>query len=260
MDLGIEGRWAVVCASTAGLGFAAAEALATEGVNVMLNGRDTARLDAARDKLRTIAPAVEIRTVGADLDEVATTDALLEACAEPDIVITNNAGPRPATLRDATPDDWSKGLSGNLFNHLRLIDRVVDGMQERRFGRIVNITSAMVSAPQSQMTVSSAVRTALTSVSKSLSHDLAPFGVTVNNVQPERIDTGRMRQIAQMVADRRNITIEEARADIASTIAAKRFGRPEELGATVAFLCGTRSGYITGQNIRVDGGTYPGLL
>lgn len=259
MDLGIAGRWAIVCASSDGLGYASAQALVGEGVNVVINGRDPERLARAADQLRATA-AGEVIGVPADLLDSGTVDALLGACPEPDIVVTNNAGPRPATLREATPADWQRGIEGNFLNHVRLIDRVTDGMCEREFGRIVNITSAMVTAPLAFMAVSSAVRSALTSVVKALSFELAPYNVTINNLLPERIDTGRQRQMAAMVAEQQGITVDDARAQIASTIAAKRLGRPEELGAACAFLCGHLAGYISGQNIHIDGGTYPALI
>ncbi|QHN19444.1 SDR family oxidoreductase [Gordonia amarae] len=260
MDLGISGRWAIVCASSSGLGLACAEALAAEGVNVVLNGRDGDRLAAAADRIRQTGASGTVIQVQADLLFPAATDALLAACPEPDIVVTNNAGPRPARLRDVTAQDWQRGIEGNLLNHLRLIDRVTDDMCERKFGRIVNITSAMVTAPKPIMAVSSAVRTGLTSVVKALSMELAPYNVTINNVLPERVDTGRMKQISELEAERQGISYEEARAFVASDIAARRFGRPEEVGAACAFLCGSLSGYISGQNLHVDGGTHPSLF
>jgi 3-oxoacyl-[acyl-carrier protein] reductase len=236
MDLGIAGRRAIVCASSSGLGYACAAA-----------------------KLRVEALGA-VMPVAGDLLDPATYDALLAACSEPDIVVTNNAGPRPGTLREATPDDWSRGIEGNLLNHLRLIDRVIDGMRQRRFGRIVNITSAMVTTPRAGMTVSSGVRAALTAVAKAVSIEAAADNVTINNLLPERIDSGRMLQMAKFVAERDAISLEEARLRQADAIAAKRLGRPEELGAACAFLCSHLAGYISGQNLHVDGGSYPALV
>lgn len=260
MDLGIAGRWAIVCASSAGLGYACAKALSLEGVNVVINGRDGERLAAAASQLRLDGATGQVVEVRGDLLDSATLGRLLDACPEPDIVVTNNAGPKPGRLRDATPADWTRGIEGNLLTHLRLIDAVIDGMCARRFGRIINITSAMVTTPRAEMAVSSGVRAALTAVVKGLSVNVAPHNVTINNLLPERIDSGRQLQMAQLAVERQDITFEEARRQQYQSIAAKRLGRPEELGAACAFLCGALAGYISGQNLHLDGGTYPALV
>jgi len=259
MDLGIAGRWAIICASSAGLGYACAEALSAEGVNVVINGRDGARLAAAADKLRGLGGG-KVVEVQADLLDPGTRELLLGACPEPDIIVTNNGGPRPGPLRTATEADWEQALQGNMLVHLRLIDSVIDGMCERRFGRIINITSAMVTSPGPGMAVSSAARAGLHATVKGLSFGVAPYNVTINNLLPYKIDSGRQVQVAQLSADREGISFEEARRRQTDPIAARRLGRPEEFGAACAFLCSELAGYISGQNLLLDGGSYRGLV
>ncbi len=258
MDLGIQGRRAIVLGSSRGLGLACATALATEGVHVVLNGRDTDTLEKARARLEETGASVE--AVRGDIADQATRDALLRTCPEPDILITNAGGPPPGRLRDATPEHWAHGLQVNLFAHLDLIERVIDGMRERRFGRIVNITSAMVTTPRPTMAVSSGVRSALTAVVKGLSLDVVRDNVTINNLLPERFDTARQEHMANVAAHRDGITYDEARHHQTASIAAGRLGRPEELGATCAFICSVWTGYMSGQNIHLDGGSYPALV
>ncbi len=258
MDLGIAGRRAIVAASSAGLGYACARSLAHEGVHVVLNGRDEQRLDAAAAALRT-ATSVSVAAVAGDVADAAPRAALLAECPEPDILVTNNAGPPPGQFQQWERDDWMAAVDANMVAPLLLIRDVLDGMVERRFGRVVNITSAMVKAPRSPMALSSAARTGLTSVVKGLSVDVAASNVTINNLLPERIDTGRQRQMADLAVAFKGITLEEAYAEIAATIAAGRLGRPEEFGDTCAFLCSAQAGYLTGQSIQLDGGTYGGL-
>lgn len=258
MNLGIDGRWAVVCASSQGLGRACAEALAAEGVNVVINGRDAERL--GKTAAGMAASGVEVRPVAADITTQAGREQLLAACPEPDILITNNAGPRPGSLLEVSDEDLARALDLHYWTPIRLVRAVVGGMRERRFGRIVNITSAMVTAPNPFMPASAGARTGMTAVMKGLARDVAKDNVTVNQLLPERIDSGRQVQMAKVEAERAGITYEEARHRQAESIAAKRFGRPEELGAACAFLCSAHAGYISGQNLHVDGGSYPGLI
>lgn len=260
MDLGIAGRRAIVAASSRGLGRACATALAREGVDVVVNGRDAEALDATARTIAAGAPGVRVSAVAGDIALAATRAALLEACPAPDIVVTNNGGPPPGRFQDWTHDDWTGALDANLLAAVFLIRDVLDGMVERRFGRIVNITSAMVMAPLSPMALSSAARSGLTSVAKALSRDVAHANVTINNLLPERIDTDRQRTMAELASAVKGITLDEAYAEIAQTIAAKRLGRPEELGDTCAFLCSAQAGYISGQNLHVDGGSHPGAF
>ena len=259
MDLGIAGRRAIVAASSAGLGFACAQSLAREGVHVVINGRDRQRLDAAATNLRAES-TVTVEAVAGDIADPTTRAALLAACAEPDILVTNNGGPPPGQFQQWGRDEWIAAVDANMLAPLLLIRDVIDGMVERRFGRIVNITSAMVTTPHAAMGLSSAARTGLTSATKGLSREVASANVTINNLLPERIDTGRQRQMAELAVAIKGITIEEAYAEIAATIAAGRLGRPDEVGDACAFLCSAQAGYISGQNLHLDGGSYPGLF
>ena len=174
--------------------------------------------------------------------------------------VPNNAGPSPSVFVDTTAQAWQDALSANLLAPLHLIQTVLPGMRERRFGRIVNITSAMVTTPNALMTPSVAARAGLTGVTKAVAGDVAADNVTINNLLPERINTGRQRQMADFAVATRGITLEEAYAEIAATIAAGRLGRPEELGDACAYLCSVQAGYISGQNLHVDGGSYRGLI
>ena len=258
MDLGIAGRRAIVGASSRGLGRACAIALAREGVDVVLNGRDEAALAEAADACR--AHDVRVQSVLGDVTLASTRDALLEACPKPDILITNNGGPPPGVLKDWDYDAWIGAFEANMITHMLMIRAVLDGMVERHFGRIVNITSAMVKSPRAPMGLSTGARAALTSVSKALSGEVASANVTINNILPERIDTGRQQYMAKMQAERQGITVAEAYQQIAQTIAAGRLGTPEEFADACAFLCSAQAGFISGQNLQLDGGSYAGLL
>jgi 3-oxoacyl-[acyl-carrier protein] reductase len=258
MNLGIDGRWAIVCASSQGLGRACAEALAAEGVNVVVNGRDAERLGKTAAALE--ASGVQVRPVAADISTDAGRAQLLAACPEPDILVTNNAGPRPGGLLEVSDEDLARALDLHYWTPIRLVRAVVGGMRMRRFGRIVNITSAMVTSPSPLMAASAGARTGLTAVMKGLSREVARDNVTVNQLLPERIDSGRQVQMAAIEAERSGISYEEARRRQAESIAAGRHGLPAELGAACAFLCGVHAGYISGQNLHLDGGSYRGLI
>lgn len=259
MDLGLSGRSAIVCASSRGLGYACADSLGREGVDLVLNGRDDERLAAAADELRT-THGVEVSMVVGDIADPATHTALLAACPAPDILVNNNGGPAPGRFQDWDRDDWIAALDANMVAPVLLIRAVIDGMVERGFGRIVNITSAMVKTPLSAMGLSTGARTGLTSVSKALARDVASANVTINNLLPERFDTDRQKEMAELHSALEGITLAEAYERMRATIAAKRLGRPEELGDACAFLCSTQAGYISGQNLQLDGGSYSGLL
>ena len=259
MNLGIEGRTAIVCASSQGLGLACARALAQEGVHVLINGREQAKLDKSAAALREVARG-DVIAIAAD---VTTTDGqakLLAACPSPDILINNNAGPSPGNFADIERDRWLKAIEANMIAPLMLIRAVLPAMRQRRFGRIVNITSAMVTTPRPHMTVSSGARAGLTAAMKGLSLEVARDNVTINNLLPERFDTDRQHQMAKAAMARENISYEEARARQIESIAARRLGDPKEFGATCAFLCGTLAGFMSGQNLHLDGGSYPALI
>ena len=259
MELGITGRSAIVCASSRGLGFACADALAREGVHVTINGRDEAALQAAAQQL-TDRHGVPVRAVAGDITDPATHEALMAACPQPDILVNNNGGPPPGRFADWDREAWIAALDANMLAPLAMIRAVLDGMVARRFGRIVNITSAMVKTPLSPMGLSTGARAGLTSVAKALSKDVAKANVTINNLLPERIDTARQRQMAELQASIAKITVEEAYERMAASIAAKRLGRPEEFGDACAFLCSAQAGFISGQNLQLDGGSYGGLF
>jgi 3-oxoacyl-[acyl-carrier protein] reductase len=259
MNLGIKGKKAIVCASSRGLGRACAEALAGEGVDVTLNGRTADALEAAADAIRERF-GVAVATVAGDVAADATRAALLAACPEPDILVTNNGGPSPGRYQDWDRDAWVGALDANLIAPALLITAVVDGMVARGFGRIVNITSAMVKTPLAPMGLSTGSRSGLTAFCKGLSRQVAHANVTINNLLPERFDTDRQRYMAELRAQLGGISVEQAYEEMRQSIAARRLGRPAELGAACAFLCSAQAGYVSGQNLQLDGGSYTGLL
>jgi 3-oxoacyl-[acyl-carrier protein] reductase len=259
MNVGLEGRRAIVCASSRGLGRACATALAREGVEVVVNGRDIEHLEATAAAIRGETGA-EVTAVVADLCTDEGRERLVAACAEPDILITNNGGPAPGRFEDWDHAAWLAALEQNLLAPALLIRAVIGGMRARRFGRIVNITSAMVKSPHPLMGLSTAARSALTAVCKGLSRDVARDNVTINNLLPERIDTDRQRFMAGLQAAARGISIEQAYHDIAASIAANRLGTPEEFAAACVYLCSAQAGFVSGQNLQIDGGSYAGLI
>lgn len=259
MDLGLTGRRAIVCASSSGLGRACATALAREGCEVVLNGRDAARLALAADEIEGRVGRRPSEAVG-DLNTPAGRAALLAVCDAPDILVTNNAGPPPGTLGDWDHAAWLAALEANLLAPIELISAVVPGMRRRRFGRIVNITSAVVKSPRLGMSLSTTARTGLTAFCKGLQREVVADNVTINNLLPQHIDTGRQQEMAQRMVRDRGITFDEARALQAKMVRAGRLGRPEELADACAFLCSAQASFISGQNLQVDGGSYDGLI
>ena len=259
MDLGIEGRSALVCASSQGLGFACALALAHEGCLVVINGRNGDRLKEAAAKLLRLTGR-QVTPVQADINTEAGRQQLLAACPAPDILVNNNAGPPPGHLADWDHAAWMGALESNLLAAALLIRDVMPGMRARKFGRIVNITSAMVKSPHPAMGLSTAARAGLTALSKALSRESIIDNVTINNLLPERFDTPRQEFMAQRLMREKNISRDEARQQIADTLPAKRFGDPAEFGAACAYLCSRQSGFMTGQNLQLDGGAYMGLV
>ena len=259
MDLGIRGRKAIVCASSQGLGLACATSLAREGCVVFINGRDGSRLEQAVGQIQA-ATGARATPVVADINTEAGRATLVGACPEADILVNNNAGPTPGKLADWDHAAWVAAVEANMLAPILLIRALLPGMRERRFGRIVNITSAMVKSPRAHMGLSTAARAGLTALGKSLVPEVAMDNVTINNLLPERIDTGRQRYLAERMMRMENIGYEEARARLADTIAAKRFGKPEEFGDACAFLCSEQASFISGQNLQLDGGSYKGLI
>jgi 3-oxoacyl-[acyl-carrier protein] reductase len=259
MDLGIAGRSAIVCGSSRGLGLACATALTAEGVNVVLNGIDADRLARTAEDLKSRSRA-NVIAVKADITTKAGRDQLLAACPQPDILVNNNAGPAPKEFLDIEEADWVTALQGNMIAALMLIRSVLPHMKAQRFGRIVNITSAMVTTPRGHMGLSSGARAGLTAVIKGLSIDVARDNVTINNLLPERFDTDRQVFMARRESEKAKISYEEARARQIASIPAGRHGRPSEFGATCAFLCSAHAGFMTGHNVHLDGGAYPSLV
>jgi 3-oxoacyl-[acyl-carrier protein] reductase len=252
MNLDIEGRVALVCASTAGLGLASARALADEGAHVVVSGR---RADLARDIAAELPKAswVEVdltRPTAAD-DLV---DAATRAAGQIDILVLNGPGPAPGTAATLDAQAAATAVETLLLGHIRLVDRVLPGMRERGWGRIVAVGSSGVVAPLPNLAASNAGRAALAGYLKTLATEVAADGVTVNMVVPGRIATDRVAQLDQAAADRTNRTPDEVRAASEAAIPARRYGRPAEFGATVAFLAGAQASYVTGSIVRCDGG------
>jgi 3-oxoacyl-[acyl-carrier protein] reductase len=259
MDLGISGRKAIVCASSRGLGRACAQALAEAGCEVVVNGRDPTILEAAVADLRR-ATGATVTGVAAD---VATADGqakLFAACPEPDILVNNNAGPPPRDFREISRAQMLEGVTANMVIAIELIQKAINPMIAKGFGRIVNITSGTVKLPQAGLDLSSAARGGLTIFVAGVARQVADKGVTINNLLPGAYETDRLKSVLTATAKRKGETYEKARADRIATIPAKRLGDLEGFGATCAFLCSAQAGFITGQNILLDGGAFPGPL
>ena len=259
MNLGIADRKAIVCASSRGLGKACALALAREGCLVVINGRNADSLESTAAEIAAITGRAPLVVV-ADVSTCDGRKALLAACPAPDILVTNNGGPEPGKAGQWDHDTWIAAVEGNMLSGILLIQAVVPGMRERRFGRIVNITSAMVKSPKLMLGLSTASRAGLTAFSKAMSNEVVRDNVTINNLLPERIETDRIQYMTEQLAQRRQLTLEQARAELLKPVAAKRFGRPDEFADACAFLCSAQAGYISGQNLQVDGGSYEGLI
>ena len=259
MDLGVNGKKAIVCASSKGLGKACAKALLEEGVSVVINARGEEQLSETYKELSKIDKD-RVSMVVADLNTEEGREKIVESCPDADILINNNNGPPPVNFLDTDKDAWLEALESNMLAAIFMIQALLPGMKQRKFGRIINITSAMVKSPHPMMSLSTSARTGLTAFSKGLSKEVAKDNVTLNNLLPERFDTDRQVFMTEMLMKNQNISRDEARSQIASSIAANRFGKPEEFGATCAFLCSQQASFISGQNIQLDGGSYEGLI
>ncbi len=259
MDLGLSGRRALVCASTRGLGLACAEALLDEGALVTVNGRSAATVAEVVARL-AVRHGARVNGVTADVSTEAGRTTLLAAVPDADILINNNAGPNPGDYMSFDQGAWMSALEANMVSPLLLIRALLPGMRQRRFGRIVNVTSAMVTTPRPHMTLSAGARAGLTAALKGLSFQVVRDNVTINNLLPERFDTDRQIQMARAASVRESISYEEARVRQVESIAAQRLGDPREFGATCAFLCSSLAGYMSGQNVHLDGGSYPALV
>jgi 3-oxoacyl-[acyl-carrier protein] reductase len=257
MDLGIEGKHAIVCASSRGLGRGCAEALAEAGCVVTINGVDRERLVRVADEISASTSAT-VTPVAGDITTAECQEALLDACPDPDILINNNAGPPLRDFRELDREAMLKGTTMNMVTPIEMIQRVIDPMAERGFGRIVNITSSSVLAPIPGLDLSSGARAGLTAFLSGVARGVAGRGVTINNLLPGSFETDRLRSVMAGHAKASGKTQEEAAAARAATIPAGRFGQPEEFGKTCAFLCSVHAGYITGRNILIDGGLFDG--
>ena len=256
MDLGLSGRKAIVCASSQGLGKGCALALAQAGVSLVINGRHRERLEATAQEIREAAK-VEVTPVLADVSTREGQDALLGACPEPDILVNNNGGPPVRNFRELDRQAMLTGLTMNMVTPIELIQKVIDSMSSRGFGRIVNITSLSVKMPITGLDLSSGARAGLTAFMAGVSRSVADKNVTINNLLPGSFDTARLRGNLSLAAKRTSVSDAEAAARSMASIPAKRFGTPAEFGQTCAFLCSVHAGFITGQNILLDGGAYP---
>ncbi len=260
MDLGIAGKWALVCAASKGLGRGCAQALVREGVNVVITARGDEALQATAAALRALNPAVEVRTVAGDITTAAGRAAALAACPQVDILVNNAGGPPPGDFRDWDREVWMRALDANMLTPIELIKATVDAMAERGFGRIVNITSASVKAPIDVLGLSNGARSGLTGFIAGLARQprLASRNVTINGLLPGPFDTDRLRATVVGVAAKTGQTVEQVLDERRQGIPTRRYGTAEEFGAMCAFICSVHTGYITGQNLLLDGGGYPG--
>ncbi len=258
-DYGLSGKTALVCAGSKGLGRACAMALAQHGARVVLNARGAEALARTADEI-AVATGVEVIAVPGDIATVEGRGALIEACPDPDILVNNAGGPPAGSYRDWARDEWISALDGNMIAPILLIRAVIDPMIARGFGRIINITSGAVKAPIGTLGLSNGARAGLTGFVAGLARDVAQYGVTVNNLLPGPFETDRLEQTLAAAANARAIPLEQARQERRAANPSRRFGRPEEFGATCAFLASSHAGYITGQNILMDGGAYPGVF
>lgn len=256
MDLGIAGRKAIVCASSKGLGRACAEKLAEAGCEVIVNGRsrDTAEATAADIGKAT---GTKVIAVAADVASPEGQAALFTACPDPDILVTNNLGPPPRDYHDVTRQQILDGVVGSMISPIELIQKAIDAMVAKKFGRIVNITSGGVLMPQVNLEVSCGARAGLTAFLTTVARAVAQHNVTINFLLPGAFETDRLRAIFETAAKRDGTTPQASRAQRVASIPAKRVGQPEEFGAACAFLCSTHAGFITGHNLLIDGGAFP---
>jgi 3-oxoacyl-[acyl-carrier protein] reductase len=259
MDLQLEGKHAIVCASSKGLGKACALALAREGVRVFVNGRSKDTLDSAADEINA-AGAGEAVAVLADVTTPEGRERLLEACPQPDILVNNAGGPPPGDFRDWGRDDWFAAVNANMYSAIDMIRRCLDGMIERRFGRIVNITSVAVKMPVGELGLSNGARAGLTGFVSGIAREPARHNVTINNLLPGYIATDRLRSLLARRAAAAGLSEDDFMASFSGQIPAGRPGDPDEFGALCAFLCSGQAAYLTAQNILMDGGLFPGTL
>ncbi|MEQ8707997.1 MAG: SDR family oxidoreductase [Rhodospirillales bacterium] len=259
MDMGISGRKAIVCAASKGLGRGCAMALAGEGVELVINARTESTLEQTAAEIRE-ATGAKVTAVACDITTPEGRAAVLAACPEPDILINNAGGPPPGDFRDWSRDDWIKAVDANMLTPIELIKATVDGMMDRKFGRIINITSSAVKAPIDILGLSNGARSGLTGFVAGIARKTVAKGVTINGLLPGQHDTDRLNGNFHVKAKSTGKSFEEFRAAAMAANPAGRFGTPEEFGAACAFLASAHAGFITGQNILLDGGAYPGTF
>ena len=259
MDLGLDGRTALVCAASKGLGKACAHALAREGAAVVIVARTPETLRAAADEIAA-ATGAPVRTVAADIASAAGRAAVLDACPAPDILVNNCGGPPAGDFRDWERADWIAALDANMLAPIEMIKATVDSMIAGRFGRIVNVTSMSVKAPISGLGLSNGARAGLTGFVAGLARQTVAHNVTVNNLLPGPFATDRLRENIRAMARMANRGVEEEEAARLATVPAGRFGMPAEFGDACAYLCSAQAGFITGHNLLIDGGSYNGTL
>lgn len=259
-DSGIAGKSAWVSASSSGLGLACATALAREGAVVYINGRNQDRLQGALELIREKVPGAQVTAVAADLTSPEDRERIKAMDLAIDILVNNNRGPRPAKFPDATDADIDEAFQLHMWAPLAMVRAFLPGMRTRRFGRIVTITSAMVATPRNGQFASAGARTAFTAMMKALQSEVVAENITINQLLPERIDTPRQVQMAHVEMERSGVDFAEARRRQVASIAAGRLGQPEEFAQACVYLCREDSGFVSGMNFRLDGGSYPGLL
>lgn len=259
MDLEIGGKSAIVCASSRGLGFACAKALLAEGANVLICGRNEDSLAQAVESL-TDQVGGNVISVQADVTTEEGRDALLAACPHPDILVNNAGGPPPGDFRDWDQQDWFEAVNANMYSAIDMIRRSLDGMVERRFGRIVNITSVAVKMPVTTLGLSNGARAGLTGFVSGIAREPAQYNVTINNLLPGYVATDRMWSVLEAGARATGQDPDVFQETTFSRIGARRPGDPDEFGAVCAFLCSSQAAYMTAQNILMDGGLFPGTL
>jgi 3-oxoacyl-[acyl-carrier protein] reductase len=262
MDLGIAGKWALVCGASKGLGLGCAQALAAEGVNLVITARGADTLAQAAESLRQRHPGIEVRTAAGDIASAEGRAAALAAAPQVDILVNNAGGPPPGDFRDWDREAWLRALDANMLTPIELIKATVDAMAARGYGRVLNITSGAVKAPIDILGLSNGARSGLTGFVAGLARQktLASRGVTINNLLPGAFDTERLRLTLEKSADQAGRSLDAIAAARRATIPAGRFGEPAEFGALCAFLCSPLAGYVNGQNLLIDGGAYPGTF
>jgi 3-oxoacyl-[acyl-carrier protein] reductase len=259
MDLGIKGKTALVCAASKGLGKGCALALAGDGVNLVITARGKDALEATAEEIRK-KYSVNVIAIAGDITTAEGRAAALAACPSPDILVNNAGGPPPGDFRNWSREDWIKALDANMLAPIELIKATVDGMIARKFGRIVNITSGAVKMPIPELGLSNGARTGLTGFVAGIARQTVAHNVTINGLLPGPFDTDRLRGNFIFNAKKLGKTVEELARARAEANPAKRFGNIEEFGAACAFLCSTHAGFITGQNLLMDGGAFPGTF